>query len=401
MNWLFGVVGLSLWAPIIFTLVMTQLTFVAITVYLHRHAAHRALELHPALKHVFRFWLWISTGMSTREWTAVHRKHHAFTETEQDPHSPVILGLGEIVFKGVKHYRNGITPETLRIFGKGTPDDWLERNVYVTREFLGIGSFLVLDLILFGITGLLVWIVQMLWIPFWAAGVINGVGHAWGYRNFECPDHAKNIVPWGFFIGGEELHNNHHTYPNSPKMSVKPWEFDIGWMWIRIFEMCGLAKPNRVGPVATKDLSKNELDLDSVIALANDRFNVMAKFGANVVKPLVRAQYQENLANQSRRLLRRAKRLICRHEEVLSESDQRRLDEIKHSFPTLETVYSLRVRLSEVWAKRTGNKTEIYDAMREWCLQAENKLRKVGHAQELHAFVNELKYYATPQPSRA
>ena len=401
MNWLFGVVGLSLWAPIIFTLVMTQLTFVAITVYLHRHAAHRALELHPALKHVFRFWLWISTGMSTREWTAVHRKHHAFTETEQDPHSPVILGLGEIVFKGVKHYRNGITPETLRIFGKGTPDDWLERNVYVTREFLGIGSFLVLDLILFGITGLLVWIVQMLWIPFWAAGVINGVGHAWGYRNFECPDHAKNIVPWGFFIGGEELHNNHHTYPNSPKMSVKPWEFDIGWMWIRIFEMCGLAKPNRVGPVATKDLSKNELDLDSVIALANDRFNVMAKFGANVVKPLVRAQYQENLANQSRRLLRRAKRLICRHEEVLSESDQRRLDEIKHSFPTLETVYSLRVRLSEVWAKRTGNKTEIYDAMREWCLQAENKLRKVGHTQELHAFVNELKYYATPQPSRA
>lgn len=401
MDWLFGVVGLSLWVPIVFTLVMTHLTFVAITVYLHRHAAHRALELHPALKHVFRFWLWVTTGMSTKEWVAVHRKHHAFTETPQDPHSPVIEGLAEIVFKGVKHYRKGITPETMRIYGKGTPDDWLERNVYVTREFMGIGSFLVLDLILFGVSGLLVWGVQMLWIPFWAAGVINGIGHAWGYRNFECPDHAKNIVPWGILICGEELHNNHHTYPNSPKLSVKPWELDFGWTWIRLFEMCGLAKPNRVGPVATKDLSKQELDLDSVIALANDRFNVMAKFGSKVVSPLVRAQYQANLANRSRRLLRRAKSVICRNDKALSASDLRRLEEIKKLFPTLETVYSLRVRLSEVWSKRTGNKADVYEALREWCQQAESKLRDLGHVQELQSFVNELKYYATPQTSTA
>ena len=239
MDWLFGFVGLSVWGPILFTLATTQLTLVAITVYLHRHSAHRALELHPALKHVMRFWLWASTGMSTKEWTAVHRKHHACTETPEDPHSPVIEGLHEIVFKGVKHYRKGITPETLEKYGKGTPDDWLEHNVYEVREFLGIGSLAVLDILLFGVVGIVVWGVQMVWVPFWAAGVINGIGHAWGYRNFECPDHAKNIVPWAFFIGGEELHNNHHTYPNSPKLSVKWWEFDIGWMWIRLFEMCG------------------------------------------------------------------------------------------------------------------------------------------------------------------
>ena len=397
MEWMFGVVGLSVWVPIIFTIVSTQLTFLAITVYLHRHSAHRALELHPALKHVCRFWLWFSTGMSTREWTAVHRKHHAFTETEQDPHSPVIHGLSEIVFKGVKYYREGITPETLRVFGKGTPDDWLERNVYQVREFLGIGTLAAIDLLLFGVVGILVWVVQMLWVPFWAAGVINGVGHAWGYRNFECPDHAKNIIPWGFFIAGEELHNNHHTYPNSPKLSVKKWEFDMGWLYIRVFEFFGLAKPNRVGPVAEKDLTKKELDLDSVMALANDRFNVMAKFGTKVVAPLVRAQYQATLADSSRSLLRRAKSLICRDDSVLSEREQKRLDELKSHFPTLDVVYSLRVRLSDVWKKRTGNKNDVYTALSEWCNQAEKKLRDLGYVEELQAFIGELKYYATPK----
>ncbi|MCY4093761.1 MAG: transposase, partial [Gammaproteobacteria bacterium] len=220
-------------------------------------------------------------------------------------------------------------------------------------------------------------------------------------RNFECPDHAKNIVPWGILICGEELHNNHHTYPNSPKLSVKSWEIDVGWGWIRLFELFGLAKPNRVGPVATKDLSKQELDLDAVIALANDRFNVMAKFGSKVVSPLVRAQYQTDLADRSRRLLRRAKSVICRNEKALSVSEQRCLEEIKIRFPTLETVYALRVRLSEVWSKRTGNKADVYEALREWCQQAESKLRELGYVHELQSFINELKYYATPQASTA
>ena len=337
--------------------------------------------------------------MSTREWTAVHRRHHAKTETEDDPHSPVIEGLSEIVFKGVKYYRQGITDETLRIYGKGTPDDWLEHNVYETREFLGIGTLLVVDLLLFGVVGLLVWGVQMLWTPFWAAGVINGIGHAWGYRNFETADHAKNIVPWAFFIGGEELHNNHHTYPNSPKLSVKPWEFDIGWMWIRIFEFCGLAKPNRVGPVVVKDLTKNDIDNDSVRALVNDRFNVMAKFGSKVVAPMVRAQYQSNLAGHSKQLLRKAKALICRDDNVLSALDTQRLDEIKANFPNLETVHALRVRLSEVWKKRTASTAELQEALREWCQQAESKLHELGYVKELQAFVNEFKYYSMPKPA--
>ena len=396
-QWLFGVVGLSVWAPIVFALVTTQITIVAITVYLHRHSAHRALELHPVLKHFFRFWLWISTGMSTREWTAVHRRHHARTETSDDPHSPIIEGLGEIVFKGVKYYRQGITDETLRIYGKGTPDDWLEHNVYEKREFLGIGSLAVVDLLLFGVAGILVWAVQMVWTPFWAAGVINGIGHAWGYRNFETPDHAKNIVPWAFFIGGEELHNNHHTYPNSPKLSVKRWEFDIGWMWIRLFESMGLAKPNRVGPVVVKDLSKSEIDLDSVVGLMNDRFNVMAKFGKKVVAPMVRAQYHANIANQSRALLRRAKALICRDENVISDSDLKHLDELKVQFPNLEIVHSLRVRLSEVWKKRTASKAELHEAVRDWCQLAEDKLREIGYLKELQTFMNEFKYYSIPK----
>ena len=396
-EWMFGVVGLSIWGPVLFALATTQVTIVAITVYLHRHSAHRALDLHPALKHVFRFWLWISTGMSTREWTAVHRRHHARTETPDDPHSPVIEGLSEIVFKGVKYYRQGITEETLRIYGKGTPDDWLERNVYETREFTGIGTLAVIDLLLFGVSGILVWAVQMLWTPFWAAGVINGIGHAWGYRNFETADHAKNIVPWAIFIGGEELHNNHHTYPNSPKLSVKWWEVDIGWMWIRLFEALGLAKPNRVGPVVVKDLSKREIDADSVVALMNDRFNVMAKFGTHVVAPLVRAQYRTNIANPSKALLRRAKSLICRDENVISESERKRLDELKLQFPNLEIVHSLRVRLSEVWKKRTASKAELQEALRDWCQHAETKLREIGYVQELQAFINEFKYYSIPK----
>lgn len=335
--------------------------------------------------------------MSTREWTAVHRRHHARTETSDDPHSPIIEGLGEIVFKGVKYYRQGITDETLRIYGKGTPDDWLEHNVYEKREFLGIGSLAVVDLLLFGVAGILVWAVQMVWTPFWAAGVINGIGHAWGYRNFETPDHAKNIVPWAFFIGGEELHNNHHTYPNSPKLSVKRWEFDIGWMWIRLFESMGLAKPNRVGPVVVKDLSKSEIDLDSVVGLMNDRFNVMAKFGKKVVAPMVRAQYHANIANQSRALLRRAKALICRDENVISDSDLKHLDELKVQFPNLEIVHSLRVRLSEVWKKRTASKAELHEAVRDWCQLAEDKLREIGYLKELQTFMNEFKYYSIPK----
>lgn len=396
-DWLFGFVGPSVWGPIAFGFFTVQVTMMAITVYLHRYSAHRSLELHSSLQHFFRFWVWMTTGMATKEWTAVHRLHHAKTETKEDPHSPQVVGLANIVFKGVKYYRQAATnEEILRIYGKGTPDDWLERNVYVPKELTGIGLLLVIDLLLFGVSGVLVWGVQMVWTPFWAAGVINGIGHAWGYRNFECPGHATNMVPWGILIGGEELHNNHHTYPNSPKLSVKRWEFDIGWMWIRIFETLGLAKHNRVGPVVETDRSKGDFDLDSIIGLINDRYNVLANFGKRVVAPVVRAQRFSSLPASSRRLLRRGKSLICREAELLTHRQVKQLAELKSKFPTLSHVHDLRVKLTEICKDRSTSMSEIQSSLRAWCHDAEVKLRDVGYS-ELQDFIRELKYYSIPR----
>ena len=247
-----GLWQLSVPAIVLYTLVVTHITIVTVTVYLHRHASHRALDLHPALAHFFRFWNWMTTGMVTVEYAAVHRKHHAKCETEEDPHSPQVMGLGRIMRAGAEAYGEAVTEETLKRYGAGCPDDWIERNLYQRFRSGGVALMLIIDLALFGVIGLTVWAVQMLWIPFFAAGVINGIGHYWGYRNFECPDAARNIAPWGILIGGEELHNNHHTYPNSAKLSVKSWEFDIGWCWIRLFEILGLAKARSTGPVVTK-----------------------------------------------------------------------------------------------------------------------------------------------------
>ena len=216
--WL-GLWNPGVWTVILTTLIITHITIVSVTVYLHRHSAHRAVDLHPVLQHFFRFWLWLTTGMGTLDWTAVHRLHHAKCETEEDPHSPKVKGLAEIFWNGVEHYRDACTKENHEKYGKGCPDDWIERNLYSRFSKAGIGLMLVIDLALFGVLGLTVWAVQMVWIPLLAAGVINGIGHAWGYRNFECPDAARNVVPWGVLIGGEELHNNHHTYPNSAKLS--------------------------------------------------------------------------------------------------------------------------------------------------------------------------------------
>ena len=258
---------------VLYTLVMTHITIVSVTLYLHRYSAHRALELHPVLKHFFRFWLWMTTGMLTKEWTAVHRKHHVHCETEDDPHSPQIFGLKKVLWEGAELY--GVTAaqdDVLERFGKGTPDDWVERNVYSKFKISGVGAMMVIDLALFGVAGLTIWAIQMIWIPFFAAGVVNGVGHYWGYRNFECPDAARNLVPWGILIGGEELHNNHHTYPNSAKFSVKAWEFDMGWVWINLFKLFGLARPLSTGPIIEKVEGKVLVDKDTLLGAAQRPF---------------------------------------------------------------------------------------------------------------------------------
>jgi fatty-acid desaturase len=381
---------------VLYTLVMTHITIVAVTVYLHRYSAHRALEMNGVLKHFFRFWLWMTTGMLTKEWTAVHRKHHADCETEEDPHSPQIFGLNKVLFEGAELY--GVTaakPEVLDRFGKGTPDDWVEHRVYSKYKILGIALMMIIDLLLFGVIGLTVWAVQMLWIPFFAAGVINGIGHYWGYRNFECPDAARNLVPWGILIGGEELHNNHHTYPNSAKLSAKPWEFDIGWMWITLFKMLGLAHPLSTGPVVQKVAGKESIDKDTVWAVLNDRFRVMANYADRVVSPIVELEVQRADA-ATRGLLKRAKLLLTREETLVDDAGRNDISRAVTVSPVLKTVYDLKLQLQHVWSKRGGDAEVLVREFKQWCVDAEST-----GIQTLHDFVTDLKSYTVPKASAA
>jgi stearoyl-CoA desaturase (Delta-9 desaturase) len=381
-----GLLNLSWVGIVIYTLVVTHITIVGVTVYLHRHSAHRAVDLHPALQHFFRFWLWMTTGMVTKEWTAIHRKHHAVCETEEDPHSPQVRGLNEILWRGAEAYRESSKQsEIMTRYGSGTPDDWMERNVYTRHSAKGVTALLILNIVLFGAIGVTIWAIQMVWIPFFAAGVINGIGHWWGYRNFECPDAATNISPWGIIIGGEELHNNHHTYPNSAKLSQKPWEFDIGWMWIRLFEICGLAKARSTGPVAHKQPGKQTLDLDTAWAVLNDRFRVMSAYADRVVKPLIAQEIPS-----SRSQIREAKATLCREPSLMDNEDKTRVQQLIASSPKIAQIYDLRMRLQDVWSKRGGNAEEMLQALKQWCIDAE-----ATGIQTLRDFVDELRSYTT------
>ena len=385
-----GLLSWNVWGLVAYTLGVTHITIVAVTVYLHRHSAHRALDLHPALAHFFRFWLWMTTGMGTREWTAIHRKHHATCETPDDPHSPVVQGIGKIFWQGLEVYRLAGTPETLARYGAGCPDDWVERHVYSAHTWAGIYSTLIINVMLFGGIGITIWAVQMVWIPLMAAGVINGIGHYWGYRNYECPDAARNVLPWGIIIGGEELHNNHHTYPNSAKLSSKPWEFDIGWMWIRIFETLGLARVRSRGPMATRVEGKASLDLDTAWAILNDRFRVMSRYAEQVIGPSVRAEYTKADA-ASKRIYRRAKVALARDPIVVTARQQERIDALVDRSAELRKVYEFRLALAEVWRKR-ANAEELLNGLKAWCVAAE-----ASGVRALEDFVAELKSYAMPE----
>jgi stearoyl-CoA desaturase (delta-9 desaturase) len=390
-----GLLNASIGMMALYTLAMTHITIVAVTVYLHRYSAHRSLELHPVLKHFFRLWLWMTTGMLTKEWTAVHRKHHADCETEEDPHSPQIFGLSKVLWQGAELYgETTAKPEVLDRFGKGTPDDWMERHVYSRYKIAGIGTMMIIDLLLFGVAGLTIWAIQMIWIPFFAAGVINGIGHYRGYRNFECPDAARNIVPWGILIGGEELHNNHHTYPNSAKLSAKPWEFDVGWMWITLFKMFGLAKALSTGPVVQRVQGREVIDKDTVWAVLNDRFRVMANYAERVVGPMVELELQR-ADTATRGLFKRAKSLLTREETLVDDAGRTEISQLVDVSPMLKTLYELRQQLQGVWQKRGGDAEELLRAFKQWCVDAE--------ATGIHAlreFVKELKSYTVPGQAR-
>lgn len=387
--WHSGFLGLSAWQVVAVTLLLTHITIVSVTVYLHRYSAHRSLELNGGLKHFFRFWLWLTTAMNTREWTAIHRKHHAKCETAEDPHSPVQKGLGTVLRRGAELYMEEAKNEdTLRIYGKNCPDDWIERNLYSRFPNLGIVLMLAIDLALFGALGLTVWAVQMIWIPFWAAGVVNGLGHAVGYRNFECRDAATNLVPWGILIGGEELHNNHHTYPNSAKLSVRKWEFDMGWAWIKLFSLLRLAKVNRTAPIAHRVDDKHQLDMDSAMAILNNRFQIMAQYRKQVIGPLVRLEVERADASV-RHHLRRAKRLLAREPSLLQDDQHARIAVILEQSQSLKVIYEQRLALQQIWTRTSANGHEMLNAIKQWVQDAE-----ASGIQSLREFAEQLRTYS-------
>lgn len=368
-----GLIDLPWWGYILVLLALTQITIASVTIFLHRHQAHRALDLHPLASHCFRFWLWFTTGIVTREWAAIHRKHHAKCETDEDPHSPVILGIKRVLLQGYELYRNeAANRETLEKYGIGTPDDWLENRLYRKYSKLGIVLLLLLDLLLFGPIGLTMWAVQMLWIPVNAAGIINGGGHFWGYRNYACADASTNIVPWGIFIGGEELHNNHHAYASSAKLSSKWYELDIGWVYIRILASFKLAQVKKIAPQVRLDIRKTVCDLATLQAVITHRYEVMSKYATSLKKTYAN-EIAEIKAHASDKLdIKRIKHWLHLDECDLSEQQKVKLGTLFHASPILHTAYTLRQELAEIWQRSTASKEHLVKQLEAWCHRAEN-----------------------------
>ncbi len=366
-----GITGFSLWQSLLAALVLTHVTIAAVTIFLHRHQAHRALELHPLVSHFFRFWLCLTTGMVTKEWVAVHRKHHAKCETEEDPHSPQVRGIRKVLLEGAELYKAAAADrETLAKYGHGTPNDWIERRLYTPHCVLGIGVMFLADVFLFGLAGVAVWGIQMLWIPFFAAGVINGLGHWWGYRNYEVSDASTNIVPWGILIGGEELHNNHHTFASSARLSSKWWEFDIGWLYIRLLSLFRLARVRKLAARPLLDPGKTVVDMDTLAAIISNRFQVMSRYGRDVLRRVHRDEMRR-AAGAARPLLRKARRLLMRDESLIDARAQRQLESILSDSQKLETVYRFKQRLQAIWRRSADSNEHLLQALQEWCRQAE------------------------------
>ena len=369
-----GLITLPWWGYIIAALILTHITIVAVTLYLHRHQAHRALELHPVVSHFFRFWLWLTTGMVTKEWAAIHRKHHAKVETPDDPHSPRQFGIRKVMWQGAELYRQAAKKgETMEKYGHGTPDDWMERNLYTRHSGKGIVLMFVINLVLFGPLGITIWAVQMAWIPIFAAGVINGIGHYWGYRNYEVADTSTNIVPWGILIGGEELHNNHHTFGSSAKFSSKWWEFDIGWLYINLMQAVGLARVKKIPPELTCDTAKQHIDLDTVRAVITGRFVVMSQFAREVMKNVHREELKkvDRADRESWTLIKRARRLMVREAAQLDETKHQLLQRALELNDRLKTVYAMKQKLVDIWNRRATTQEHLIQALQEWCREAE------------------------------
>ncbi|GAB4354707.1 MAG: acyl-CoA desaturase [Methylohalobius crimeensis] len=395
---LYGLFELPWWGYVLVILSLTHITIAAVTIYLHRCQAHRALDLHPIVSHFFRFWLWLTTAMRTKDWAAIHRKHHAKCETEDDPHSPQQLGIRKVLLEGAELYRAAAADrDAIERYGWGTPDDWLERYVYSHEKIsqLGIALMFFIDVAAFGAIGITVWAIQMLWIPFWAAGVINGVGHYLGYRNFETTDSATNLIPWAILIGGEELHNNHHAYPSSAKLSSKWWEFDLGWLYIRLLSWFRLATVKRVAPkIRIQPHRRATLDTDTVQALMRNRFHVLTLYARTVILPVLKREYRGADRNL-RKSLKRIKPLLVREDILLLKprKDQAIYAAIEAS-ERLQTVYHFKLRLKEIWARHGLHPESRLERLKTWCQEAEQSGIDV-----LHEFAILLRGY-TFQPTR-
>ena len=369
-----GFFDLPWWGYMLVALGLTHVTIASVTIFLHRHQAHRALDLHPIASHFFRFWLWLTTGMVTKEWAAIHRKHHAKCETAEDPHSPQIYGINRVLWGGVFLYvKESYNRETLERYGHGTPEDWMERNLYTGHPILGLTLMGAVDLALFGLVpGALILLTQIVWIPFWAAGVINGIGHYFGYRNYGCADASTNIVPWGILIGGEELHNNHHAFASSAKLSSKWYEFDIGWMYIRMMEILGLATVKKVAPTPRFAAPKAAADLDTLHAVIANRYDVLSRY-AKSIKKTYREEVQR-LAHWSpgdAEALKSLKRALLRVQE-LSEAERVRLGDALRNSRALATVVAMRHELTALWERSSASKEQLLRQLQDWCHRAES-----------------------------
>jgi len=365
-----GLIQLPWWGYVLVALALTHITIAGVTIYLHRYSAHRALEMHPVVTHFFRFWLWITTGMVTKEWTAVHRKHHAKVETPEDPHSPQVYGLRKVLLEGSELYRKGTAdPETIAKYGHGTPDDWIEKHLYTPHQKLGVLVMLGIDAALFGpFAGLAIWVAQVAWIPFWAAGVVNGLGHFWGYRNFNSPDASKNIFPFGILIGGEELHNNHHTYATSAKLSNKWYEFDLGWMYIRILVALGLAQVKKLAPVPRVGALRATVDFDMLQAVIANRYDVLAGYA----KSLKKMYRQDPARRHNRRQFKGLKRCLAGSASAVPEAMRGRLEQLLKQSSALHTAYAMREELVGLWARTTATREQLIKDLQDWCQRAES-----------------------------
>jgi stearoyl-CoA desaturase (delta-9 desaturase) len=387
-----GVFDLPWWGLVLAALGLTHVTIVSVTLFLHRCQTHHALQLHAIPSHFFRFWLWLTTGMRTREWVAVHRKHHAKCETVDDPHSPQVRGINTVLWGGVVLYvRESAHADTIERYGQGTPDDWLERNLYSKYVLLGLTLMGTTNVLLFGIVpGVLILLTQIVWIPFWAAGVINGIGHWFGYRGWHTEDASTNMAPWGILIGGEELHNNHHAYATSAKFSDKWYEFDIGWLYIRILSALGLAKIKHLAPVPRFVEPRATVDATTLEAVIVHRQHVLASYARSMQRA-----FREELRALKKSAPRDAERLrvlghwLMKEERVLRERELEALEKGLSVSPRLELVLAMRAELKALWGRSLASREQLVAQLQDWCRRAEQS----GVAQ-LAEFSRRLRSYA-------